>query len=51
MFRTNIEALKDLNLIKTFEKFLDNSTLKYILEQTLLYAVHNNITSPLTKKR
>uniref|UniRef100_A0A0K0ELN5 DDE_Tnp_1_7 domain-containing protein n=1 Tax=Strongyloides stercoralis TaxID=6248 RepID=A0A0K0ELN5_STRER len=40
--KINIEAFKDLNPVEIYEKFLDDSTIKYIVEQTLLYAVQNN---------
>ncbi|GLV46157.1 hypothetical protein CBL_02873 [Carabus blaptoides fortunei] len=38
----NIEALGAFNPVEIFEKFLDDSTIKYIIQQTLLYAVQNN---------
>lgn len=39
--KVNIETLKDLIPKEIFEKFLDDSTIKYIVEQTFLYAIHN----------
>nr|CAH7732289.1 unnamed protein product [Callosobruchus chinensis] len=40
--KSNIEALAALNPVQVFEKFLDDSTIKYIVEQTIIYSAQDN---------